>query len=36
MPVVAIDDATIGNGTPGPIARRLREIYLDEAERTAI
>ena len=36
MPVVAIDDATIGDGTPGPIARRLREIYLAEAERTAI
>ncbi|NVL01720.1 D-amino-acid transaminase [Ruegeria pomeroyi] len=36
MPVVEIDGATLGDGTPGPIARRLREIYLDEARKTAI
>ncbi|RYH08206.1 D-amino-acid transaminase [Tropicimonas sp. IMCC6043] len=36
MPVVAIDDATLGDGTPGPVARRLREIYLDESRKTAI
>jgi len=34
--VVEIDGATLGDGTPGPIARRLREIYLDEARKTAI
>ncbi|MCJ2009238.1 D-amino-acid transaminase [Methylobacterium sp. J-092] len=28
MPVVAIDDRTIGEGVPGPIARRLRELYI--------
>ncbi|MGR3491795.1 MAG: aminotransferase class IV, partial [Shimia sp.] len=31
MPVVEIDGAPVGNGTPGPIARRLREIYLQES-----
>ncbi|UWQ22318.1 D-amino-acid transaminase [Jannaschia sp. W003] len=30
-PVVEIDGAPVGDGTPGPVARRLREIYLDEA-----
>lgn len=36
MPVVEIDGVALGDGTPGPIARRLREIYLDEARKTAI
>ena len=36
MPVVAIDDETIGTGTPGPVAQRLREIYLDESLKAAI
>lgn len=27
-PVIAIDDAKIGDGAPGPIARRLREAYI--------
>jgi D-alanine transaminase len=27
MPVVAIDDATIGNGAPGTVSRRLREQF---------
>ena len=36
MPVVAIDEAAVGTGAPGPVARRLREIYLDEMRRTAI
>ncbi len=31
MPVVEIDGATLGDGTPGPVARRLREIYLEES-----
>lgn len=35
-PVVAIDGAMVGTGKPGPVARRLREIYLDEARKTAI
>ncbi|MDD9923716.1 MAG: D-amino-acid transaminase [Boseongicola sp.] len=36
MPVIAIDDVTLGDGTPGPIAKRLREIYLDESRKAAI
>jgi D-alanine transaminase len=34
-PVVAIDGATIGDGTPGPVTRRLRELYLAESRRHA-
>lgn len=36
QPVVEIDGARLGNGTPGPVARRLREIYLDESMKSAI
>ena len=36
MPVVEIDGQAIGDGTPGPITRKLRQIYIAEAERTAI
>ncbi|MBD3679085.1 MAG: D-amino-acid transaminase [Rhodobacteraceae bacterium] len=36
MPVVKIDEATIGTGTPGPIATRLREVYLEESLKAAI
>jgi D-alanine transaminase len=32
MPVVAIDDATIGNGRPGSIATRLRALFHTAAE----
>lgn len=35
-PVVEIDGVTLGDGRPGPVATRLREIYLDHARRTAI
>jgi D-alanine transaminase len=35
-PVVEIDGAPVGAGTPGPVARRLREIYLDESRKAAI
>ena len=36
MPVVEIDGTAIGTGTPGPVAARLREIYLDESRKAAI
>ena len=36
MPVVAIDDTPLGDGTPGPVATRLREIYLDESRKAAV
>ncbi|MFG6563994.1 D-amino-acid transaminase [Sulfitobacter sp. 1A13421] len=35
-PVVEIDGAKIGGGTPGKLAPRLREIYLEEMRKTAI
>ncbi len=35
-PVVGIDDAIIGDGRPGPTARRLREIYIEESLKRAI
>ena len=31
MPIVTIDGRAVGDGKPGPLARRLREIYLDMA-----
>lgn len=36
MPVVSIDGASVGAGTPGPVARRLREIYIDESRKAAV
>src|SRR5690606_20250688 len=36
MPVVEIDGATVGDGHPGPVARRLRDIYLEESRKAAI
>jgi D-alanine transaminase len=36
MPVVAIDGVTVGDGSPGPVATRLREIYLEESRKTAV
>ena len=35
-PVVAIDGRPVGEGRPGPVARRLREIYIEHARATAI
>ena len=35
-PVVEIDGAAIGAGTPGPVATRLREIYIEESRKAAI
>lgn len=35
-PVVEIDGQSLGNGKPGPVAVRLREIYLDESRKSAI
>lgn len=31
VPVVAIDGQTIGNGTPGKLTRRIRELYFSKA-----
>lgn len=36
MPVVEIDGAQVGNGKPGPVATRLRDIYIDEMRKAAV
>ena len=36
MPVVELDGTPIGTGKPGPVATRLREIYLEESRKAAI
>jgi D-alanine transaminase len=36
MPVVKLDGVTLGDGKPGPLARRLRTIYIDEMNKSAI
>lgn len=36
MPVVSIDGSQIGDGTPGKVVARLREIYLDEMRKAAV
>ncbi|PIB23203.1 D-amino acid aminotransferase [Amylibacter kogurei] len=36
MPVVEIDGTAVGTGNVGPVASRLREIYLDEMRKAAI
>ena len=34
LPVVRIDEKTIGDGTPGPLFRRLRSLYVEQALAT--
>ena len=36
MPLVSLDGARIGDGRPGPVAMRLRDVYLEQARREAI
>jgi D-alanine transaminase len=36
MPVVEIDGVTLGDGVPGHVALRLREIYLEEMRKVAV
>ena len=36
MPVVEIDGVALGEGVPGKVATRLREIYLEEMRKAAI
>lgn len=36
QPVVAIDGKKVGDGKPGPMATRLREIYVEFAKATAV
>jgi D-alanine transaminase len=36
LPVVGIDGVKIGDGKPGPLAKRLRDLYLDKTRDEAI
>ncbi|PIW26647.1 MAG: D-amino acid aminotransferase [Rhodospirillales bacterium CG15_BIG_FIL_POST_REV_8_21_14_020_66_15] len=36
MPVVKIDGRILGNGVPGPVTQKLRELYIAEAKATAV
>ena len=36
MPVVEIDNVPLGDGKPGSVSRRLREIYLEESRKVAL
>src|SRR5262249_16763098 len=36
VPIVMIDGKKIGDGIPGPMFQRLREIYMENARKTAI
>ncbi len=36
MPIVEVDGVAVGTGTPGPVAKRLREIYIEESRKSAI
>jgi D-alanine transaminase len=33
MPIVEIDGKRVGGGQPGPVTRKLRELFLEEAQR---
>lgn len=36
MPIVAVDGIRVGNGTPGPVATRLRRLYIERATEKAV
>jgi D-alanine transaminase len=36
FPVVEIDGVAVGEGQPGPVARRLRQVYLEENLKSAM
>ncbi len=36
MPVVKIDDHILGNGVPGPVAQKVRALYVEEALKSAV
>ena len=35
-PIVEVDGVSLSNGVPGPVAVKLREIYIEEARKNAI
>ena len=36
IPVVAVDGEPVGDGSPGPLASRLRRLYIEQARATAV
>jgi D-alanine transaminase len=36
LPVVSIDGQKVGDGAPGPVAMRLRRLYIERARETAL
>ena len=36
LPVATIDGRSIGGGKPGPLAKRMREIYLEYARKSLV
>ncbi len=36
LPVVAVDGKMVGDGRPGPVATKLRRLYIEQAKATAI
>ena len=36
LPVVGVDGTPVGNGKPGPVAKKLREVYLEESLKSAV
>lgn len=35
MPIVKVDGQVLGDGKPGPVAKRLRQLYIERARATA-
>jgi D-alanine transaminase len=36
LPIIAVDGKPVGNGAPGPVATKLRSLYIERARATAI
>jgi D-alanine transaminase len=36
LPVIAVDGKPVGEGSPGPVATRLRRLYIEQAKAAAI
>lgn len=36
LPVIAVDGKSVGDGRPGPVAKRLRRLYIEQAVASAI
>ncbi|MEK9673540.1 MAG: D-amino-acid transaminase [Rhodospirillaceae bacterium] len=36
MPVIKIDNHILGNGVPGPVAQKVRALYIEEALKAAV